>query len=725
MAAALFAVMAAAILPGPLSAQEPAATRPMLTVADQALLLRSGNATQAERDEAARRLVADRSPAARQAIRNALVDLGSRRGQLAVARALATSADGDGQYSTELFALASGEPPTNEAAIAALANDRAVEVRTRLREMARDPERQQRESTRLAAIGAIGNYSDKASAAALIEIAANESEGESFRRAAADALAAMTGIRGNGRDVPKWQQWWAANQQKDDAAFESEILQTRAARFVRWQRRYDRLVEESRSILAEAYQTATDKGKEQLLVRYLKAESPETRGAGVQIVHDEFTQNRPIPATVRAQLRSMVGDSSTMVRIQVVLSLQELNDASALPSLLNQLKQEPDAEVRSAIVEALVLIQDLSVVPQLLESLNDPSLMVAESAAKGLARLGPMIRDKNAALAQQTAGAVQDVMKARTGPPGTAALRAALVDALAPMRNANLRMLFAELLQPTEPVPVRRSAVHALGEFQQTWAADILVNSLSDPQESVRVATLEALNLCATFEHAERIYELLRSDREPEAVKQKAWDTLCALFPKAEPQQLARWADRFKQEPPRRFIIFKQLADRLQRTGGLDLALVQQDIGDVLMKMNDPEQAAVYYDAALQFHRNRPGAEIGGLLEQEVEALLASAQYDKAADFAAKQIAANQQNQLPMGAKLRNRVDTLRKKGDIDGALKLIDCIKKMKPQLAEMFMTVIQEFEDSIRKEHPERNRSSASEGTRSAVGTVPAGQQ
>lgn len=694
-----------------LLAQDPA-TRPLVTVVDQAAALKAANATQAERNEAARRLVADRSVEGRQALHDALVNLGSRPGQLAVARALATDLSADPQFVNELFALAASEPPTNEAAIQALASARTADVRTRMIDLARDPNHQQRDSSRLAAIAAVGSYSDKQAAQALMDLLVSDAENTEIHAAAGDALAQITGIRGNGHDPVKWQQWWSASTQKEDAAFENDLLLDRAARFVRWQHRNDRLVEEMQSVLSSAYQTVPEKSKETLLLRYLKSDAPEMRVAGVRIVIAEYSETRaPVPA-VRAQLRLMLGDSSTRVRIQVAQTLRALNDPTALDALVEQLRREPDVEVRTTLVEALAATDDVKVVPELIKILDDPSIAVAEAAAKGLAKMGPAIRTKNPELAKKIADAVQETLQKRTAEPGTAALRSALIDALAPLRFVDLRLTFTRMLQPNEAAGVRRSAARALGELQQSWAADTLVNSLDDPDQSVRIAVLDALKQCATFEHAEAIYLRLKSDSEPAIVKQKAWDALSTVFPKADTNQLDRWADRFMNDHARRYQILLQEADQLQKQNAVsELAGVQQNIGVELLAMGDPAQAATYFEKALQFHesRNAPAA-VADLSNLYMDAVLASGQYQKACDFAAERIRPpNQGNQMTMGPKLRNQVDELRKKGKFEEALTLIDAIKKMNPQLAQQFMSPIGSFEEEIRKVYPEKAKSLA----------------
>jgi tetratricopeptide (TPR) repeat protein len=222
----------------------------------------------------------------------------------------------------------------------------------------------------------------------------------------------------------------------------------------------------------------------------------------------------------------------------------------------------------------------------------------------------------------------------------------------------------------------------------------------------VRLAALDGLKLCATFEQAEPIYQRLKPEVEPvETVRQRAWTALEVLFPKADVQQLNRWADRFMNDHNHRYFILKILADQLQQQGKAgDLAAVQQNIGQELLLSDSPEDAAKYFEAALDFYKKQGGAQmtVADLSDQYIEALLKSGQYQKAAEFAASAKAANQGNQQTIGAKLRNEVDMLRKKRDFENALKLIAEIKKMKPALSEVFMGPIAAMEQEIRDSVP-----------------------
>jgi HEAT repeat protein len=730
--AALLATAVAALPLAPNFLPAQATTEPTSAPAaiDPAVVLRRPNSSQAERDEAARRLVLRQTPEAREALATALKDINNPQAQLAAARAIPLDPNPDANYVLPLFALISNEQvmtSRTEAAIQALASFRAApDVRRRLIDLAIDPQREQRVTTRAVAVRAVGTMSDKRAARALIDIVSNEAEPPLIRDAAASALADMTGQGTNRRDPAQWQRWWAVNQGKGDAEFEHDLLEARSARLTRLQNRLDRMVGETQTILTELYQASSEKSKEAILLRYLRAAEAETRAIGAEIVQIDFKQTRPIPPSVRDQLRAMVGDSSSQVRVAVAKALFLLNDATAFDALLEQLAREDDADVRMELAKALVPMRDVQVVPALLKLLRDPSLAVAETAALGLGdnNLAPLIQ-KDPQLSARVAAELRDTLEKRTGGPGTVGLRAAIIDAMGALKSTTLQDVYKRMLRPGEAVLVRRATLRAVGQLGkpngETWPANLIVDSLPDPDDGVRKEAVSALKLTADFNNAERLYELVKpqsTERNPE-IREEAWGVLRNLFddPSATTPALLQFAERFRNEPERRIEVFQVLARRLTAQGdNAALAGVRLNIGEQLMKLSaaasargdepevirNAEAADKYFDLALQYYREKlkgpQDMTISGLLEQRMGALLISKRFDDAALFAASSIATDAANLEPMGRMIRNEVQRLGAISPPD-ALRLIAATNKMKPGLAEPYATTIRTMEQDIRR--------------------------
>ena len=741
----------------PVAATTPTSTPAAPTITDPAVVLRAGNVPQAERDEAARRLILRQTPESRQIIAAALTDATNRRAQVAAARAILVDPEPDQEFINPLFDLIGPDAAATDAAIQALASYRAQpDVAQNLLRIAVDPQRQQREGTRISAIRAIGTMPNKPTARALMELLTGDGESPAVRGAAAAALSDMTGASVVRTDPAHWERWWAANEEKPDAEFERDLLEARGARLVRLQNRFDRFVGEARVMLEELYQRAPEKDKESILLRYLRSTEPETRTLGAKIVSDDFKQTRPITPAVRDQLRGMVADSSSNVRIAVAQALFILNDAQASDVLLAQLAREPDADVRMELARALVPMRDARVVEPLLRLLRDPSLAVAEVAARGLGdpNLTPLIQ-RDPALATRVAQELTQALARRADGPGTASLRASLVDAMGALRNPNLHNQYVQLLNPraNEPIAVRRAALRALGQLGkpngETWPANAIAEALRDGDETVRQEAVRALKTTADFGHAESLYALIRRDTRETSqnVRDEAWGVLRNLFSDASAtnSQLMQFADRFKDDPEKRIEVAKVLADRLTPLNDpqsqSNLASVRSILGAEYMELArraadradlDPvareqavienaKQADIYFDLALKHYRAKDPTDqmmtTSDLLERRMDALLASKQYQTATDFAAASIAANSGNQEAMGRKINAEADRLRNLGRLDDALRLIESAKTMNPPLAAQIAPQLQRIEADVRA-RMQANQANPS-GPRSAVGS------
>ncbi len=665
--------------------------------------LASDTAKQEERDEAARRLVSRRRDEARQILRQVLVSAGNRNGQLSVARALANDPKPDPEFVVPLFALLGPDRALTEAAAHALAAYKGnPEVLSRLIAVANA--RQQPEAVRSAAIRSLGTFLDKRAAEALVGLLQNDDESVAVHNAAGDALVELTGLRENGRDVQKWQQWWTANAPKSEADWKLVLLNERAARLDQVQLRYGQLTDEIRNILSDQYQLVPEAQKPEIVLRFLRANEAVIRALGARLVFEDAVNNRTIPAAAREQLRKMVGDSSPEVRIEVAGALRAINDAAALEPLLTQLAQESDPDVRVALAKAVAPIRDLKALPAMRKLLRDPSFAVAEAAADAIRQLGPQLRDKEPTMAVQTAADLREVLTGTEGRPGSARLREACVEAMVPLRDPSLLVTFRKLLVARESREVRRSALKALGELREPKVAEAIINSLEDPDNTVRLEAVEALGKIGTFEHAEMLYRSLNPNLEPDpSVRQRAWAVMTGLFPSAPQEQLADWADRLKDDPERRLVVLKALADK-QQQGKLEerLAYTRENIGHLLLTLKQPTEAVVYLKQALEYWNTHeaPPIVLQRLIALEMKALLNAKQYAEAAQFGSRLLKNDASQQQTVFVAFREEAQQLQKDKDLKSALSLIAESKKMDPPLSPRFARDLQDIESEIRRQ-------------------------
>jgi hypothetical protein len=337
-------------------------------------------------------------------------------------------------------------------------------------------------------------------------------------------------------------------------------------------------------------------------------------------------------------------------------------------------------------------------------------------AADALRELGPVIQ-KDPNLARRVAQELRTALEARSGSSGAAPLRASLIDAMGTLQDPDQRLVYANRLRSSEPPLVRRAALRALGKLEQPWAAEIIANNaLDDPDDEVRLEAVNALDTTANFTQAEKLYSIVRAPGEKPNIRQRAWAVLRNRFsdPGASNDALYRWADRFKDEPERRIEIWQVLRDRHTAAKDLrDLATVQQNIGEDLMKLADAaardndtdrararaEEADKYFEQALSYYRGTNPMVTSALMERRMDALLLSRQYSKATDFAASSISNDAGNQDAMGRKLRNEIDRLRTARQYADAVALIDAVNQMSPHLAEPFASSIKTIEAEVRQ--------------------------
>lgn len=653
-----------------------------------------------QRDEAARRIASRATPEARAAVINSLRDLGNPAAQLSMAKALAEATHPDPQAVDPLFAMMDSQPLA-EAAAKALANYKDQPgVLTRLINIAQA--RNRSEWARVPVIRAIGTLVEKRAAEFLINTTRSRDENQAIINAAADALVTMTGLTENGRDLQRWERWWQANSAKNDNDFRNDILASRVAAFDQLKARYLALSSEVYALLKDAYVAAPDAQKKEMVLRYLRNTKPEVRAVGAQLVfEDKIIDARVIPPEVQEELRKMVGDSATNVRLQVAKTLGALNDPAALQPLLTQLAQETDPDVRAAIATALGPIRDLKAVPPLLNVVNDDSFAVARAAADALKELGPKLRDDNPNLASQTAARLNEVLQKTEGKTGAQELRESLVEAMATLRQHDLMRTFQGLLNQNESVRVRRAALKGLGEIGDPKAADMIVPSLTDQQSAIRLEAVLAMGKVATVENADAIANRVDPQQESdESVRGEAWKVFQSLLPQMEPPRLQAFADRFSKDPNQRLVILSQLADKQLKTNDVDgLALTRENLGQVSMQLNDPKAAAIYYQQALSAHENDTGTVKERLVQNTTNALLQSKQYPEAAKFASDLLKKSNEFQDIVGSSFRDEAERLNKANDPTSALEVIKEADTIDPPLAPKYRQQLQDAKDAAQK--------------------------
>lgn len=661
----------------------------------------SSDVTQEQRDEAAKRLLSRKPDQTRQVLHDTLV-AADPGGKLAVALALAQDPNPDPSFIDALFPLLDIREAASAAGRALAGYKSSPEVLTRLIDLANkrhNPE----EFTRLAAIRAIGTFPEKRAADALRRLLISPDEPNPIHNAAAEALIALTGLDQIGTDPARWDKWWNTASNKSDAQFRAEIESMQDARLDRLDSRYRGLVAEVDSLLTDEYlhKTKSPSEREELMLKFLNSPEPDVRKIGTRLLSEDVVGGNGISPAELRRLRDMIADSDPGVRRAVADAISKINDPASLDALLNQLAVEPDPTVRAAIARALGPIQNLRAVPTLINLLSDDSLETAEAAAGALGDLanGPLPGDPK--LAHETADALANTVLNRPPAPGSDDLRAACIEALAPLQQTAViqELLDNKLLNPSkETVEVRRAMLMAVGALNDAKFADEIAGFLKNDPELQGQAIQSLSTNPQAADYAEIVGALLKPDlSRDDAVREQAWRFLQGVFPKLSERRLSFFAQQLKDRPERQLIALETLADKQQDDNDLpNLAITRTDIGEAYNELKPPQynQAAASYGAALKIYDGLPPlanaqARLQSLIKNYEQTLLDGKRYVDAVALAADRIQRDPSEQSNLGPIIAKKAEQLAAPGkdqDLPGAQQLIALAMKMSPPLDEKY---------------------------------------
>lgn len=649
----------------------------------QQSVLQEGASTLPQREEAARRLAQRNAPDANRTLLTVLQDVSNRDGQIAVARAIAGQSPPDPMFYDVLSSLLSQDRALTEAAAQAIASYKTPAARDRLKQFATNLA-QPRES-RTAVVRAMGRLLDKGTATVLVDLL-RQDDSAIIRDAAAEALIEMTGLGQFGHDTQRWSQWWETARTRPESDWTADLLNRSVDRLAETDRRLLRLRERTAALVRDEYRAKTDTDKAALLIKLLQDGSEDLRLTGIQLVYDEVSVGKPMPEGIFLALRILVGDSVTDVRQQAVKTLMAANDPGAVDALLAQLAQEKDPDVTGAILVAFGPSHDLRTVDPLLARLGNDSFTIARSAAEGLKGLAPeLAKPANTELATKVAAALRTRLPDTAGSVAASQLRTSIVQAMGALGQPSQLRDFYDLLKPTEKVAnVRRAALGGLRRIGSPESANFILQSLSDADPGVRLDAISALETTASFEHADALGRLLvESIERDKDVRARAWEVLQKLLEKGPVEGLAVWARKpvIETSPERKLAVLSIIEKKLDAAKRPDqLAANRQGIGEVMLVLKRPHEAAEKFKLALDYWRSSGASpavrEPSTLLL--LEALLRDKGFADAATFASEVITESHgASAQPIWSKVLSELERLRSLRDWDNALLLVQAMRK------------------------------------------------
>lgn len=450
-------------------------------------------------NQAALLLVQSPSPEAAKAVRAGLQQIDDAEVFHALAEAVRLAQDI--RFVDELLtALATPKAGIRQAAAAALAVLPEPSLIRQLQARAEDDQADL--AVRQAAVWALGRSGRKPAAPVLLQLLTHENE--NLRRAAADALADLSG-QSFGLDSERWRVWWVRHQDCTNESWLEMRLAFQSSRAHRLEGELERARAQVLRLQQEVYTRLPVPERPGYIQAVIEQEDASVRVLAVSWCVELLPTGDAARHRLLAQLLLRLShDGDLEVQRAAVLALGKVMEPAAFDRL-RELLRKGRPPVRAAAVRALTALargtepearaRRKEVVPALQKALADPAIEVVVEAAEDLGTLGAL----------------------ESGPVLTGLLR-----------------------HPSEAV--RQAAAQALERSADAAVLDALLTALDDPCVSVRFSLVGALARAAEDREAltgeqhkrllNRLEGVLLSDTDP-GVRSRAATALGECAPPA------------------------------------------------------------------------------------------------------------------------------------------------------------------------------------------------
>jgi hypothetical protein len=248
------------------------------------------------------------------------------------------------------------------------------------------------------------------------------------------------------------------------------------------------------------------------------------------------------------------------------------------------------------------------------------------------------------------------------------------------------------LLNQDESPRTRAAALEGLGGLgppaAETIAQELLVNTEPDP--SVRAEAAKALGQTGSTGHAHYLDDSMREENESNLeVRRQARAAFEGMVSKMSAAELNDWYQTFKRRKDidDQISVLKALCKLLEQQQKLaDLAVQQQNLGTLYLQTKPPNfaEAIPLLQKSLDYYQaHNGGAQVPTLVQQLMEAHIASKGYEEAARFAEKEIGIDTANQPTVGRAIRNAAEALVIKGEQGDAASFRDADQLIRVVLA------------------------------------------
>ena len=260
-----------------------------------------------------------------------------------------------------------------------------------------------------------------------------------------------------------------------------------------------------------------DSTQSQALASHWPAIPPDRR---LQILQESrLLADNQIELTFESVNRIAIGDPEPRIRRSAIENLWESEDPSLVPSLLDVLSNDRDADVREAAGAALsqfIYLGEMATLrPELLHSIEEELLKAAQHDRSNQVRYRSL-----ESLGFSSRGEVPTLIQSAYDSRDEAAMRTAL---RAMGRSADDVWAPSVLAQLHHPAPeIRVEAVQAAGELAMRDATQEIVELLEDVHDDVRLAAIWSLGQIGGPQAADALDELIgsaRTARESELIE--------------------------------------------------------------------------------------------------------------------------------------------------------------------------------------------------------------
>jgi HEAT repeat protein len=504
-----------------------------------------------------------------------------------VALASALRQNHDGRFNDELInAVISGRAAVRHAAAETLAIVVDADALVRLRAIADDARAEL--SARQEALWTLGRTGRKAAAVVLLEQLASPEE--NIRRAAADALADLSG-QNLGPDPARWRIWWQTRKDQSNEQWLEDRLAYQTSRSRRLEAELDRAKVQMLQLHQQLYAHMPPPDRLSHILNLADRDDPAVRLLAVKWGMELLAQPDPVSQRALSDLMLRLShDGTQIVQQAAVLGLGRVGDARAYDQLRHLLKHGQPT-VRAAAAHALTQQAKIratemivpaggpsrnpeetgseamrEVVPLLQKALDDPALEVVVAAAEDLGALG-----------LPEAGPVLASLLKHPSEP----VRQTAAQALERVSDPKiLDGLMAALEDPS--VPVRFGLIGALGHIaadpqglKESERGQMLIRleemALRDTDAGVRSRAATVLGQCGGAAELAFLWRRVIS-REDSRVQEKSWAAMLDIFVRiGNPDLVTQWANTLAEanQPARRVQLLVEVSDRWKKTEAL------------------------------------------------------------------------------------------------------------------------------------------------------------